>query len=668
MFYQGYIKRQAIYACLTCCSDARTDPSKRAGVCLACSLSCHENHEMVELYTKRNFRCDCGNPKFDSNPCQFTPEKSELNEDNRYNQNFSGVYCICSRPYPDPESTVEDEMIQCIICEDWLHASHLESKLPLNDQYAEMICKGCMDKNEFLHDYSILAVNALENECVDIDDSIIKDSAINGEAEVKVNGLMESPNEEAEKSVKDDKDAAKAEEKEFQSEEKVGDLETAQEKEIANEKENTDKVVTESSVAETPNLDAPSDKKINTENKHNDTTPDQSMITENDASEAGAGTVDTDKNVKNIEEAPVEASTEDKPQEPEETEKLEDNKLEPTPADNSTEKESEPMAEAADNSKEKVENVKFGDQPSAEQETDETANMADVTTTTTSDAPPHVENKEDTDPVADDDNKEIEAIDKLLAEGTNEVKSEIDQAPEKKETNMETASDTIINPDEGTKENEEKVVTTINQNTEVEPSKEVDGAVTDVKMNQDSTDKEVISDSTPMTNGSSEVNDNKRKLSTNDLEELQDNKKPKLVNALCSRPRGKKIFEGATFWPSHFRQKLCTCSECITMYKDLSVLFLTDLEDTVKAYEDLGKARNNGTASTQYEKGLEALSSLDRTQQINALTEYNKMKDKLLDFLKSFKEKKEIVKEEDIKAFFAQMKPKREPDGVYFCR
>lgn len=30
----------------------------------ACSYSCHENHELIELYTKRDFRCDCGNNKF----------------------------------------------------------------------------------------------------------------------------------------------------------------------------------------------------------------------------------------------------------------------------------------------------------------------------------------------------------------------------------------------------------------------------------------------------------------------------------------------------------------------------------------------------------------------------------------------------------------------------
>ena len=37
--------RQPLYACVTC------GPSN--GVCLACSLSCHAQHTLIELYTKR---------------------------------------------------------------------------------------------------------------------------------------------------------------------------------------------------------------------------------------------------------------------------------------------------------------------------------------------------------------------------------------------------------------------------------------------------------------------------------------------------------------------------------------------------------------------------------------------------------------------------------------
>jgi E3 ubiquitin-protein ligase UBR7 len=118
---QGYVKRQALYSCLDCNPDCRIDDSKRAGICLACSLECHTGHEMVELYTKRNFKCDCGlSSKFTTVKCSFEQDwRKDANKLNEYNQNFSGLYCVCHRPYPDPEDTVSDEMIQCVCCEDW---------------------------------------------------------------------------------------------------------------------------------------------------------------------------------------------------------------------------------------------------------------------------------------------------------------------------------------------------------------------------------------------------------------------------------------------------------------------------------------------------------------------------------------------------------------------
>lgn len=41
------MNRQALFACASC------DTTGPAGVCLACSLICHKNCELYELYTKR---------------------------------------------------------------------------------------------------------------------------------------------------------------------------------------------------------------------------------------------------------------------------------------------------------------------------------------------------------------------------------------------------------------------------------------------------------------------------------------------------------------------------------------------------------------------------------------------------------------------------------------
>lgn len=179
-FLKGYIKRQALYSCLTCCPESRTNLSKAAGICLACSYQCHENHELIELYTKRNFRCDCPTERISQNKCTFSTKtnnnalknqssnSSNINENNDnnnkkfpenkeniYNQNFSGVYCVCKRPYPDLDDPIQDEMIQCVICEDWYHTRHLNSSfIPKVESYSEMICGNCMEKFDFLKDYT----------------------------------------------------------------------------------------------------------------------------------------------------------------------------------------------------------------------------------------------------------------------------------------------------------------------------------------------------------------------------------------------------------------------------------------------------------------------------------------------------------------------------------
>lgn len=50
--------------------------------------------------------------------------KESTNSENVYSQNHDGVYCICHRPYPDPDNSdkEQDEMIQCCSCEDWFHS------------------------------------------------------------------------------------------------------------------------------------------------------------------------------------------------------------------------------------------------------------------------------------------------------------------------------------------------------------------------------------------------------------------------------------------------------------------------------------------------------------------------------------------------------------------
>lgn len=149
-YTQGYVGRQALYACATCAGQ------ELAGICLACSLHCHDGHLLHELYTKRRFRCDCGNQKFPPDfKCKLQPLKDKENVNNKYGQNYTGLYCSCNRPFPDPEDEVEDNMVQCCICEDWFHSRHLGNCPPEDEQFEEMACDTCANRWPFLEAYSI---------------------------------------------------------------------------------------------------------------------------------------------------------------------------------------------------------------------------------------------------------------------------------------------------------------------------------------------------------------------------------------------------------------------------------------------------------------------------------------------------------------------------------
>ncbi|XP_022875555.1 putative E3 ubiquitin-protein ligase UBR7 [Olea europaea var. sylvestris] len=161
-YNKGYMKRQAIFSCLTC------TPEGNAGVCTACSLSCHDGHEIVELWTKRNFRCDCGNSKFGEFFCKLFPNKDVENLENKYNHNFKGTYCTCDLPYPDPNAEEQVEMIQCCICEDWFHEEHIglqsSDEIPRDEEgeplYEDFICQGCAAVCSFLT-YYLETISAL---------------------------------------------------------------------------------------------------------------------------------------------------------------------------------------------------------------------------------------------------------------------------------------------------------------------------------------------------------------------------------------------------------------------------------------------------------------------------------------------------------------------------
>ncbi|KAI9278344.1 hypothetical protein BDA99DRAFT_600056 [Phascolomyces articulosus] len=145
-FDQGYI-RQALYSCKTCYPNEQD----LAGFCYSCSIACHADHELFELFPKRHFRCDCGikktNQKSESACCTLR-ENKEPNPENKYNHNFRGRYCRCDKHYdPDQE---DGTMYQCVVCEDWFHDRCI-GEIPSNvEDFESYICRDCTKKYPFL--------------------------------------------------------------------------------------------------------------------------------------------------------------------------------------------------------------------------------------------------------------------------------------------------------------------------------------------------------------------------------------------------------------------------------------------------------------------------------------------------------------------------------------
>ncbi|KAE9967277.1 hypothetical protein EG328_008303 [Venturia inaequalis] len=133
--------RQLLFSCLTCNPPpaSSSDSYSPAAVCYSCSISCHGEHTLVELFNKRNFVCDCGTTRMPStSPCSLrldekTGEKGSVHsekpaEGNKYNQNFRNRFCGCAQDYDAHEE--KGTMFQCIglgtvedggCGEDWWH-------------------------------------------------------------------------------------------------------------------------------------------------------------------------------------------------------------------------------------------------------------------------------------------------------------------------------------------------------------------------------------------------------------------------------------------------------------------------------------------------------------------------------------------------------------------
>ena len=133
--------RQNLFSCLTCKPppNSPTDPYTPAAVCYSCSIACHGEHTLVELFNRRNFTCDCGTTRLPpTSPCTLridpaTGMKAPVHSQpaamgNTYNQNCRNRFCGCGELYNAHEE--KGTMFQCLgladeeeggCGEDWWH-------------------------------------------------------------------------------------------------------------------------------------------------------------------------------------------------------------------------------------------------------------------------------------------------------------------------------------------------------------------------------------------------------------------------------------------------------------------------------------------------------------------------------------------------------------------
>ncbi|KAL8865966.1 MAG: hypothetical protein Q9174_006582, partial [Haloplaca sp. 1 TL-2023] len=198
--------RQNLFSCLTCNPppESPSQPYTPAGVCYSCHIACHGEHELVELFNRRNFTCDCGTSRLPAScPCTLridpaTGTKGPVHsqqpaEGNTYNQNFRNRFCGCGELYD--AHTEKGTMFQCLglagedkggCGEDWWHpecimglgrdwkpqekdknseaqpdqplededSDNLPPGFPKEDDFETFICYKCVDANPWIKRYA----------------------------------------------------------------------------------------------------------------------------------------------------------------------------------------------------------------------------------------------------------------------------------------------------------------------------------------------------------------------------------------------------------------------------------------------------------------------------------------------------------------------------------
>ena len=108
-----------------------------------------------------------------------------------------------------------------------------------------------------------------------------------------------------------------------------------------------------------------------------------------------------------------------------------------------------------------------------------------------------------------------------------------------------------------------------------------------------------------------------------------------------------------TFWSSEWRNDLCQCSSCTTLFEKHGIPFLLDPDDALHVYE--ASARENKTVSDEEVAQRAFAKTLTHEQQVEVAMGYSLMKTNLQQYLADFATEGKTVRKEDITDFFKRL-------------
>jgi len=119
-----------------------------------------------------------------------------------------------------------------------------------------------------------------------------------------------------------------------------------------------------------------------------------------------------------------------------------------------------------------------------------------------------------------------------------------------------------------------------------------------------------------------------------------------------------------SFWTKGWRESLCSCNNCITLYDKEKVSYLvselTELEDEEENLEQTDEANNRPIDLLETGQNAFLHLPIPHQNKVDLIVGYTHMRDGLKEYLRDFAESGREVTKEDITSFFETMQdPKR---------